>query len=203
VRNRGFTMLEALLGGVIFALVFASVTAAVISDSQTQQVLIASLGPEQRARHAFERMVSELRMATIWGEDLNQNGFLDPGEDVNGNGVLDRAWDLPLDTGEVRSSLAFNVRTDTYDSTGAVKESGLVSPRLSYRMIGDQLVRESMVLDGEGKELLVRDEVASGIAALHFQLKGRLLTVQMDVRIRNRQFASPIRTLAASVWLVN
>ncbi|MBN2490885.1 MAG: helix-hairpin-helix domain-containing protein [Planctomycetes bacterium] len=78
----------------------------------------AALSPPYRIRNApFETLAELLQVrgvtpASLFGEDLNGNGILDPGEDDNGDGYLDRGWSALL-------TVASAVRND--DTRGTVR----------------------------------------------------------------------------------
>jgi hypothetical protein len=195
-------MVEVLIAGGLFCLLMTTVGAALLVDTQTQRVLIAQMGPEARARTAIERMVGEIRMAGVWGEDLNHNGAFDAGEDLNGNGEFDADWSLE-DGGAAQPVLSFNRRVDEVDDDGRTLASGVYSARVTYRLTDDRLVREWVHLDANGKRQIRRSELAAGVVGLRFSRVDRLVTVGVDVRLPKNTYKSDRRTLETSVWLTN
>ena len=108
MRNQhGFTLLELTLSAAFFLVLMGAAVTAMITDTRAAQMLNATVSPEMRSRHALDRIVSDLRMASLLGEDLNGNGQLDKGEDLNENGVLDSDWSL-ADGAVDQPKLVFN-----------------------------------------------------------------------------------------------
>ena len=108
---RGFTAIEIAFSVVIFGLIMASATHAVLVDTSAERVMLAEMGPEARAQRALRKITGELRMAGLTGEDTNGNGKLDPGEDMNENDELDADWNL-ADEVENQDNLVFNRRVE-------------------------------------------------------------------------------------------
>ena len=132
MSRRGFTLVETLISLVLFGIVLGTVASGLARDSNAQDVIMANVGPETKARALLHRISQELRSSSVWGEDLNHNASktLDVGEDLNGNGVLDADWNLP--DGYTTTDLSFNTRHDLTDSTGTVIASGVFSPKKRY-----------------------------------------------------------------------
>lgn len=202
MRSRGFTMVEVLIAGGIFCLLMATVGSALLVDTQTQRVLVAQMGTEQKARTAIERITTEIRMAGVWGEDLNQNGALDPGEDLNGDGEFDADWNLE-DGAVPRADLTFNRRVDEVDDLGQTVASGVYSARVTYKLAEDRLIRESIHLSPDGSRTVRSAELAKGVVGLRFSRVDRLVTVALDVRLPKGMQKADRRTLESSVWLTN
>jgi hypothetical protein len=195
-------MVEVLIAGGVFCVLMTTVGSALLLDTQTQRVLLAQMGPEARARTAIERVVSDLRTAGVWGEDLNRNGVFDAGEDLNGDGQFDADWSLE-DGGAVQAALSFNRRVDEVDDEGKTQASGIYSSRVTYRLIDDRLVREWVYVDAGGKRRIRQAELAAGVVGLRFSRVDRLVTVGLDVRLPKGTYQSDHRTLESSVWLTN
>jgi type II secretory pathway component PulJ len=200
-RERGFTIVEMVLGAAIFLMIFGAAVVALLNDSRAERVLTAQLGPEMRARHALERLSAELRMAGVRGEDRNDNGRLDDGEDVNANGRLDADWSLDDGAAE-QDELTFNRRIDLVDEDGAA--SGVYSSPVRYFLENGALVRAwSRTNPDTGEAQECRHVAAEGISGLRFTRGGNLVTVSMDVRLPPRVYKSDKRTLTTSIWLRN
>ena len=201
--QRGFTIVEMVLGSAIFLVLFGAATIALIGDQRAERVLTAQIGPEMRARDALERLAAELRMAGLRGEDRNDNGELDDGEDVNANGRLDADWNLEdgvLDQAE----LTFNRRIDFEQPEEGTAASGVYSSPVRYFLDGESLVRIWSRTDpdtGEAQQL--RHVVASGISGLRFSRAGTLVTIGLDVRLPPRVYKTDRRTITTSIWLRN
>ena len=200
--QRGFTIVEMVLGSAMFLALFGAATVALIGDQRAERVLTAQIGPEMRARDSLERLSAELRMAGLRGEDRNDNGELDDGEDVNVNGRLDADWSLAdgvLDQPE----LTFNRRIDMVDEEEGTT-SGVYSSPVRYFLDGESLVRIWNRTDPEsGETRPIRHIVATGIRGLRFSRRGTLVTVALDVRIPPRVYKTDARTITTSIWLRN
>lgn len=203
MSERGFTIVEMVLGSAIFLAIFAAATMALIGDTRAERVLTAQIGPEMRARDALERLASELRMAGLRGEDRNDNGELDDGEDVNANGRLDADWSLE-DGATDQPELTFNRRIDLENHEEGTCVSGVYSSPVRYMLDEECLVRFWTRTDPEtGETRQVRHVVASGITALRFAREGTLVTVALDLRLPPRVYKTEQRTIATTIWLRN
>lgn len=203
MRNeRGFTILEVVISATIFALILAGVSTAIGRDAETNRVIVGQLGPEMKARAAIERIVSELRMAGLWGEDKNHDGILDPGEDSNGNGILDANWSLADGTTDAHS-LTFNKRMDETDNTGRIIASGIYSRAITYSLSGDRLLRRWTYTDVGGHPQTRVSVLATGVSGLHFARKGTLVVIKIDVKLPPRVYKTDTKTYTARVRLRN
>lgn len=202
-RDRGFTIVEMVLGSAIFLVLFGAATVALIGDQRAERVLTAQIGPEMRARDALERLSAELRMAGVRGEDRNDNGEMDEGEDVNGNGRLDSDWNLADGTID-QADLTFNRRIDFEDAEAGTCASGVYSSPVRYLLDKESLIRIWSRTDpdsGETRE--VRHVVASGVCGLRFSRNGSLVTVALDLRLPPRVYKTEKRTITTSIALRN
>ncbi len=193
MHERGFTLLEIAVASVFMAMIFGTAAVGIATDTRVERVLTASLGPEMAARHALERLRSEISMAGIWGEDSNHNGALDPGEDLNGDGRLDADWDLSDGTAD-QTSLSFNQRRDVLDPETDKTTLGVYTGAVRFQLDGEQLVRWE---NGRRKIL------AHKIRNLRFKRDGAVITIELDVVVPERDYAKGIRVLSTRVWLRN
>ncbi|MCK6459019.1 MAG: prepilin-type N-terminal cleavage/methylation domain-containing protein [Planctomycetes bacterium] len=201
--ERGFTIVEMVLGSAIFLVLFGAATIALIGDQRAERVLTAQIGPEMRARDAMERLATELRMAGLRGEDRNDNGDLDDGEDVNANGRLDADWSLE-DGATDRPELTFNRRIDFESPEEGACASGVYSSPVRYLLENESLVRYWTRTDPEtGEATELRHIVATGITGLRFTREGTLVTVAMDLKLPPRVYKTGKRTIQTSIWLRN
>ena len=111
-----------------------------------------------RAAEVADRIVRELQVAGVAGEDRNANGALDPGEDTNVNGRLDADWSLA--EGATEGGLTFNV----------VRPGWTWSGPITLRVAGGVLLRE------EGGRTL---ELCRGVEELSFTRAGRGVDVRL------------------------
>jgi type II secretory pathway component PulJ len=201
-RNlRGLTLLELTISVFILLVVILITTSVVVRDRSTYRALTGGMGSELRARHALEQIVSDLRLAGEWGEDANRNSVLDFGEDLNRNFILDAHWNLADGTAG-QNTLSLNRRMDER-LDGELKASGIYSERISYTLVGDRLVRECATTRPDGSIRTDRAEIASRISALEFSRQGRLVEVELELRVPPETYAPGIRTHRATVWLRN
>jgi len=198
---RGLTILEVTISAFVLLLVVMISSTAVARDQGTYRSLTSGLGCEMRARHALERIVADLRLAGEWGEDANRNSVLDDGEDLNGNDVLDAHWNLADGTAG-QPTISLNRRMDER-LDGELKASGIYSGRISYSLQGDRLVREQVAVLPDGSTRVDRAEIASRISTLRFSRQGRLVGVELALRVPVGQYAPGERAQAATVWLRN
>lgn len=202
MRQRGVTLVEVVIAATIFVILLGAAAVAVARDHETYRALTTQVGREIPARHALERIATELRMAGEWAEDKDHDGELDDGEDSNENGVLDSAWDLP-DGASNQDHLHFNRRIDLRDEAGALLASGVYTRAVGYRLEGSNLIRESEHGQAGGSVVLRESVIARGISGLRFSRAGVLVTVELDVIVPERTYAPGRRTLATRVWLRN
>ena len=201
-RNiRGVTILELAISVFVLLLVVMISSTAVARDRSTYRSLTEGMGSELRARHALEQLVADLRLAGEWGEDANRNSILDVGEDLNGNGVLDAHWNL-ADGADSQTTISLNRRMDER-LDGEIKASGIYSGRISYTLEGDRLVREHVVVRPDGTTHLDRSEIASRISAIRLSREGRLIGIELDLRVPTEIYAAGVRPYSATVWLRN
>lgn len=202
MNQRGITLVEVVIAAAIFVILLGAAAVAVARDQETYRALTTQVGREIPARHALERIATELRMAGEWAEDKDHDGELDEGEDSNDNGVLDAAWDLP-DGASNQAHIHFNRRVDLRDETGALVASGIYTRAVGYRLEGTDLVREWEHGEEDGSITLRRTVIARGIGGLRFSRTGVLVTAELDLIVPERAYAPGSRTLALRVWLRN
>jgi hypothetical protein len=194
--------LELMIAAGIFAAILSAVGSAISTDATAARVLVAHVGPETRARSALERIATDLRMASEWGEDRNHDGQMQEGEDTNGNGFLDSCWSLG-DGMSNQHTISFNRRTDLMDEKGELLASGVYSRDITYRVEGDRLVREWRRTVSDGTVQTVKSVMASGVLSITFARAGPLVTVQVSVRVPASISRNGVHSLATQVWLRN
>ena len=197
MNERGMTVVELVAGTALFLVLFAGLGAALSTDRGTERVLTAQVSSELTGQRALHRIASELRLASVVGEDRDRNGLLDAGEDTNLDGQLDADWSLE-DGATDEASIVFNLRVDEYDNAGNQTASGVVSGPITYRVVDGRLERERLF----GAQTQ-RSVIARGITGLRFSRAGRVVTVSLDVRVRRGDYADGTRTLSTRVRVVN
>ena len=202
MKKRGFTVLELVAATAVFLALLGGIGAALARDARMSQVLVGHMGPELGARRVLDRLTADLQLASVEGEDLNQNGILDAGEDTNENGVLDADWNL--DDGAVDQPIVrFNLRTDEYDEAGYRTASGVYSSRVTYRVVDSKLMREwTRPLPTGGTETM-RIALAERVTGIRFTREGKIVTIEVDVRLPEGISAVGTRTISTSVRLLN
>ncbi|MGH7162977.1 MAG: hypothetical protein ACREID_05795, partial [Planctomycetota bacterium] len=199
----GFTVLEVAFAGLFFATLIGATAVAVASDNRVERVLTADLGPEMRAHRALEVIVSDLRMASVNGEDRDADGYMDVAEDVDGDGVLDVPWSL-ADGATGQTTLMFNRRIDLLDAGGALLASGVFSEPILYSLQGNRIIRNAVVLDPvTATARTLRSTVAEGVTGLRFSRTGALVTVAVDLALPPGVYASNVLTMQATARVRN
>lgn len=202
---RGFTAIEIAFSVVIFGVIMASATQAVIVDTSAERVMLAEMGPEAKAQRALRKLTGELRMAGLTGEDTNGNGELDPGEDMNDNDELDADWNL-ADEVENQDNLVFNRRVELreHGEPDNAVPSTVYSRKITYRVLNKRLMRIATSTDYENETVKSRAYVmARGVDAVRFSRAGRVITVEIDLIYDARTFQDRTRTITEKVYLRN
>ena len=201
MNQRGISLLEVALSLAGFALVLGAVVAGMVADTRTHGAIVNRAGPELRARHVLDRMLTDLRTAGVRGEDRDQNGFFSPEEDLNGNGVLDADWSLP--DGETRNFLSFNYRTDLRDQDGALIATGVYSPKTTYRLDGDAIVLERTSYLDDGGERTSRTVLAEGVRDLRIHRNDGVIQIAIAIETPLAGGEVSVDVIEGSVWLRN
>ncbi|MHC4954845.1 MAG: hypothetical protein ACYTGZ_13245 [Planctomycetota bacterium] len=199
-HERGLTIVESLLSVSVFATLMGSIAAGMIRDNQAQGAMLGETGPALKLNRALYRISVELRMAGVWGEDRNHNGFLDTGEDINGNGELDSDWSL--EDGKTQSHLAFNTRADLRDEDGVIIATGIYKARTKYSFVDGEIIRHQLRYV-DGKAQLHRHVVAKNVRSLTFTRNGGLVKVRASVDIDIGGGDTRTQTAETRVWLRN
>ena len=165
MRIRGFTLIEIAVSGVILT----TVTGAVLALTTTGQSLYTTTEHRAhatgRAMALVERMITELRHASLVGEDLDEDDDLDDldDEDTNNNGRIDDDWSLA--DGETAEAISFN----------AIQRGGRVTDVISFRFDGERVWREA------GSTNTVQAILATDVTALTFTRQGTRLIINLIV----------------------
>jgi prepilin-type N-terminal cleavage/methylation domain-containing protein len=201
-NQRGFTVIEMAISMTMFAVLLGIVTMSLLRDTSAQEVIVAHVGPEMKMRRVLHRIGVDLRMAGVWGENLNHSvtRTLEAGEDLNLNGVLDADWNLA--DGATAPELAFNTREDLLDSAGDVLATGVYSTKKRYLFQSGAVFKE-VTSYGSGAPVVQRTRLADGIKSLTFSRSGGLVRVRavVDVPIGGGDTRESV--LETRVWLRN
>jgi len=191
MRTRGFTFIEVIFAAAISTLICGGVLALSLTGSKIYTTSSNQMKSSTRAHGVMERMLVELRQASISAEDLDNDN--DPDdidvEDVNGNGRIEDDWSLA--DGASAQSLTVNLALG----------NGMYSDPITFRFDGSTLWRvqggESAILANDvtaltftrqGRRLIVNVVVASGVLAedaTSYDRGGRFLSLVREVLIRN------------------
>jgi prepilin-type N-terminal cleavage/methylation domain-containing protein len=202
VGERGVTLIEIIFVVVLMSILIGAAAVAVAQDTTTSRIILAPMGPELRVNTVMERLASELRMAGEFGEDLDHDGELDLGEDTNSNGVLDADWNL-ADGAVDQTTLSFNRRIDERDADGNLLVSGIYSRCITYRLEGENLIREWRRSREDGTVDTLQTVLARGIGGLRFRRTGKLVVFSIDVLLPSKSYKEDRRTSTTQIWLRN
>jgi len=201
MRQRGFSLLEVSIAAASFVAVMGTVAASIVIDTRTHDAIVKQLGPEMKLSVALHRMVTEIRMAGVWGEDKNHNGALDDGEDINANGVLDADWSLADNASA--SSLTFNIRQDDISHDGTILATGIYSTKVTWALEGGRLVRKQSRYDVKGREYVNSSMMADRLASLTFTRTGGVIRIRAEVDVPAAGGKSIRHATETDVWLRN
>ena len=117
--------------------------------------------------NSSERMLSDIRSASIRAEDINANDSDDDlaAEDLNGNGRIDDDWSLA--DGETASEISFNM----------VAANGLYTDKITYRFDGEHLRRDL----GSNPATVKTTVVSSDVTAVTFTRQGRRIIINVVI----------------------
>ena len=201
-NQKGFTVIEMAVSMTMFAVMLGIVTMGLLRDTSAQEVIVAHVGPEMKMRRILHRIGVDLRMAGVWGENLNHSvtRTLEAGEDLNQNGVLDADWNLA--DGATATELAFNTREDLLDTGGDVLATGVYSPKKRY-LFQDGVVFKEVTSYTAGAPVVRRIRLADGVKNLTFSRIGGLVRVRavVDVPIGGGDTRESV--IETRVWLRN
>jgi len=193
--TRGFTLVELVFAAAISTVAFGGALALTLSGQRMHTTASHQMQSSSRAHALMERIVSELRMASLRAEDLdddNDAGDLDT-EDANGNGRIEDDWSLA--DGASAQSLTANL------SLGA----GLYSDPVRFRFDGQRVWRDpggvaspasavlatdvtAMTFTRQGKRIALNLVVKSGVLAADtasYDRGGRFVSLVREVLLRN------------------
>jgi len=163
VRGRGFTFLEVTIAAAIMTVVAGVGLSLIMTGQQAYTSSSNQTYASTRANAIMERMLAEIRMASIGGEDMD--GDDDPDdidfEDVNDNGRIDDDWTLA--DGETAESITFNM----------MLAGGRVTDLVRFRFDGDRLWRES------GSDPLRKSLIAEDAEAVTFTRQGSRIIINV------------------------
>jgi len=186
---RGFTIVELILASLFGVLLVGAATASVVRESQGSGVLVQEDVSSLYVEDAMETIAEEIGMASLVGEDRDGNGELGSTEDLNLNETLDSDWSLA--DGTSATAITFNRRMDLWFGSSA-RPSTAYSSAIRYRLAGGRILRET-THTATGRTL--RTILAHEVQSLRFTRRGRLVHVDIIIRLRDGQ----TRTLARSV----
>ena len=200
MSKRGFTLVELAAAIGFFIVLLGGIASALATDTRTARALVVNVSAETSARRAVERLVSELRMADVKGEDLNEDGVLDTDEDTNLNGVLDADWSL-ADGATNAAAVSFNLTTDEWHSDGTLSASGIMTSRVTWRILNGRLVREQQPIDAS--RAVQRSIILDRVSAVRISRSGPIVTVSLDVPVPSDVSRYATKTVTAQVRLLN
>ena len=164
-RMRGFTLPEVITVVAILGFLFLALGMTLQTSQRAAKQTDRDMDVTEDIRRVLRRMLEDIRTASRTGEDTNNNDVMDDGEDENGNGRLEDDWMLAVD------KLTFN----------RLIPDGTFSLPITYKLNGEDLVREAMVNVGGAK--------ASGVIVRRvttFKVEEVGLKVRITLEIRKR-----------------
>jgi len=193
-RNRAFTLVEIIVASAILTVIAGTGLALVMTGQKSYVSSSNQMQASTRAGAVMERMLSELRMASIRGEDLDEDDDVADltGEDLNGNGRIDDDWNL--DSGDTASTISFN----------KVERAGLYSDIVTFAFANGELTRTSgstspvtsilatdvtaVTFTRQGPRIIINVVVESGVVAASaedYDRGGRQVSLIREVLLRN------------------
>jgi len=166
MRNRGFTFIEVAIAAAIMTVVAGVGMSLMMTGTRVYAQGSKRTNASTRATAIMDRILSELRMASIVAEDLNRNDDPDDlvREDTNGNGRVEDDWSLA--DGATASEITFN----------AVRGLKIYSEPIRFFFDGERVYREFGATSPD-KAVLARD-----VTALTFTRRGRLVLIHLVVQ---------------------
>jgi len=194
MQQRGFTLIEVIVGSAILAVIAGVGLGMVLTGQKAYASSSNQMHAATRANSVMERVLTELRMASIKAEDVDDDD--DAGdlttEDLNGNGRIDDDWSLA--DGDTASTIAFNI----------VDGQGRYSDRVAFRYADGRLVRvlgstnpivsviatdvTALTFTRQGKRIIINVVVESGVVAQseeEYDRGGRQVSLVREILIRN------------------
>ena len=163
--NRGFTVVEIVVASSLMAVISGVGLAMVLTGQKVYAKSSHQMHASTRASGVMERILADIRIASIRGEDVDDDDSIDDltAEDLNGNGRIDDDWSLA--DGETANSISFNM----------VTSAGLYSDKVSYEFDGEHLRRHL----GSNVATMKSTVVSSDVTAVTFTRQGRRIIVNI------------------------
>ncbi|MHC4954311.1 MAG: PilW family protein [Planctomycetota bacterium] len=163
MKSRGFTFIEVTIAAAIMTVVAGVGLTMMITGQRMYATSSHKMHASTRVNGVMERMLSEIRMASIRGEDFNNNDDIDDLdlEDINGNGRIDDDWSLP--DGETAPFLTFNMALS----------GGVYGEPVRFRFNEGRVWRD-IGLDNTRSIVIARD-----VKALTFTRQGKRIIIHL------------------------
>ncbi|MHC4954315.1 MAG: prepilin-type N-terminal cleavage/methylation domain-containing protein [Planctomycetota bacterium] len=194
MHARGFTLIEVVLGAAIFSVIAGIGLGLVMTGQQSYSTSTHQMHASTRASAVMERILEEVRHASVSGEDIDNDDDPDDldSHDRNGNGRIDDDWSLA--DGETAQELAFNV----------VGNNAVISDRIAFRFDGERVWRvagstnpepipiandvTALTFTRQGKRIVINVVVSSGVvaeSAEEHDRGGRQVSLVREILLRN------------------
>ena len=164
-RERGMTIIETAVAATIGVMALGAGAALSNSSLRDSNTMFVRSSLSIRSAEATEKIVRDLQIATLTGEDVNRNAALDSTEDVNRNGRLDADWNLA--DGGIASTITFN----------QLRDGWLWSSPVTYSLSGGRVIRTQ---DG------VERVLCTGVQSMQFLRSGDLVDVTLTLAAADR-----------------
>lgn len=162
-RMRGFTLPEVITVVAILGFLFLVLGMTLQTGQRATKQTDRDMDVTEDIRRVLRRMLEDLRTASRTGEDTNNNSVMDDGEDENGNGRLEADWNVTLD------NLTFN----------RLLPDGTFSLPITYKLNGEDLVREAMVNVGGAKASAV---IVRRVTMFKVEEVGLKMRITLEIR---------------------
>jgi len=164
MRTRGFTLIEVIFAAAICTVMCGGVLALAMTGQRMYVTSSNSTQSSGRAHAVMERMVTELRQASISAEDVDNDPDDVDFEDTNKNGWIDDDWSLA--DGATAQFLRANL------SLG----NGLFSDPVTFRFDGARIWRDQGA-SGPGSVV-----IAENVQALTFTRRGKRVVINLIMK---------------------
>ena len=165
-RQTGLTFVELAVASAIGAMILGLGVSLTRSSLRDSNALFVRTSLQTRAASATDQLARDLQVATLSGEDANDNKSLDANEDTNRNARLDADWSLK--DGGSADAITFN----------AVASGWLWSAPITWYVKGGVLMRRDDTSDRE---------ICRGVKAFQVTRSGNLVDIDLTVSAVDRE----------------
>lgn len=167
MKTRGFTFVEVAMAATLLVVISGVGLAMVMTGQKVYTTSSNQMQASSRVGGVMERLLIELRRASINAEDIDKDNSPDDldTEDLNKNGRIDDDWSLA--DGQTAESISFNM----------VNSDGLYTDKITYRFDGERLWRDF----GSDPSTVQSSVVSSDVTAVTFTRQRRRIIINLVV----------------------